>query len=174
MENKIRKKSLSIICYTVITLLFSEFLISSENPCFGTKIKPVTCTSIDKHDVTFPNSTNVTLIALFNINQPSHLEILSSLNFIYVNLVELKRKVAFYAVSTGEQSKFLNFSKKNNIKFSLINDSSGEIFKFYNFTCGECINIIIIDKKNILRYNAAYVDFYFIKEIIDRYEKEEE
>jgi hypothetical protein len=83
------------------------------------------------------------------------------------------KKIKFTGISKGESKKFNDLYSKFNIKYDLVNDLEDKLLPALNFDCGACTKILIVDKGGKVRYNASYVDFYFVKNIIFRYEKEE-
>jgi len=42
----------------------------------------------------------------------------------------------------------------------------------FNYKCGVCGKVIILDKEGIIRYHAEYIDNYFIQSIAERYDVE--
>jgi len=42
----------------------------------------------------------------------------------------------------------------------------------FNYKCGVCGKVIILDKEGIIRYHAEYIDNYFIRSIAERYDVE--
>ena len=81
----------------------------------------------------------------------------------------MDRPVKFIGISQGKPDQFQDMAKSYDIKLNLIDDKSNIVHTYYNFTCDQCLKVVIIDKMQILRYDAAYVNLYMIEQIILRY-----
>lgn len=69
---------------------------------------------------------------------------------------------------TDEKTLIKKFEKYN-FEFGVINDVDDLFFPEYEYTCGTCIRVVILDKSGVVRYYVSYIDKHFIKRIIERY-----
>jgi hypothetical protein len=72
-------------------------------------------------------------------------------------------------VTRGEQDSLLKLHRERKLKFAVINDEDDYLFPMYQYTCGVCVRVAILDKEGIVRYYRARVDKYFIESIVKRY-----
>ena len=159
-----------VVLFIVSILLTSGFPLASEL-AFGSKIDPISYRDIKDNPIAVPVKGKVTVLLFFNVKRESHQKLASEFNFIFTNMVDQGKKVDLVYISKGDPGIFKSLIDRYNIKFRFINDVDEKFSSVFDFTCGECNKIIIIDKENKIRYNASYIDLYFVNEIVNRYEK---
>lgn len=127
---------------------------------------------IDKKKIKIPEKGLVTLLLFFDIDNYSQHKLLSELNDFYISLINQKKKIHFIGISRGITGKFKRLRKSLDIEYILLNDTEENIISLFDYNCGACNKIIIIDKKGKIRYNSPNVDFYFLEKVISRYERD--
>lgn len=159
-----------VVLFIVSILLTSGFPLASEL-AFGSKIAQIDCHDIKDNPISIPVKGKVTILLFFNVKKESHQKLAAEFNFVFENMVDQGKKVDLVYISRGELGIFKSLIDRYNISFRFINDVDEKYFSVFDYTCGECKKIIIIDKESKLRYNASYVDIDFMYTIVDRYEK---
>ncbi|NIM11712.1 MAG: redoxin domain-containing protein [Candidatus Aminicenantes bacterium] len=170
-DKQFLKKEIRLTTFFITIILLVGILYSDEIG-FGSKIKEINSVDINNKKIEIPEKGKVTVLLFFNVKITSHQKLVSEFNFFFKNLVDQGKKVDLIYISKGEPKEFKSLVDKYNIKFRFVNDIDEKILSIFDYSCGECNKIIIIDKESKLRYNASYIDFYYIKSITDRYDTE--
>jgi|Deesub1362B_J571_1020462.scaffolds.fasta_scaffold00520_8 hypothetical protein len=152
-----------------ITSLIINGTLYSEELVYGSHIIKITIINIEEKEILIPQPNIVTLLFFFNIDHSIHIQILSRLDFLIINLNQPDIKVKLIGISKGEKANFKKIKEKYNILFDLVNDKEEKLFKKFNYTCASCIKIILIDKNSKPRYLSSNFDPIFLRELIQRY-----
>jgi len=138
---------------------------------FGSVMNPISVSDFQKTIISFPQEDFLTIIFLFNLDNTSHKRIFSEIQFISSNMPDSRIKLI--GISKGDTRKFLQLRGQTNSVVHLVNDRRTEILNRFEYVCGMCIKILLVDKHCKLRYVASNFDPLFLREIIMRYDKEE-
>lgn len=153
--------------YWIFFLLLSGF-INARVPEFGTKIQYFCVNDIDKQFLSIPAEKTVTVLFFFNIDNRGQCNILSNLNSSFSDYLT-QEKITLIGISMGSDEQFKTIKKDFNLTSKLINDKVGVIREAYDYTCGACFSLFIIDKNGIVRYSKTSIDYYMMGKIIERY-----
>jgi len=168
-----KKVKSNIFIYTVVIILFAFAhygLLISQELVFGSHINEISVSNIEGEKIIIPQEGFVTLLFFFNIGFIPHVRTLSELDFLLAYINKSDEKVRIVVISKGEKEKFKEIQTKFNNRFNLINEEKEKkLFKIFNYSCGYCMKIILIDKNSKLRYLSSSFDPIFIKEVIQRY-----
>jgi hypothetical protein len=168
-----KKIKLNNFLYTVVIILFafSHYgLLISQELVFGSHINKISVSNIEGEKIIIPQEGFVTLLFFFNIDFIPHVRTLSELDFLLANINKFDEKVKLVVISKGEKEKFKEIQTKFNNRFNLIDEEKEKkLFKIFNYSCGYCTKIILIDKNNKLRYLSSSFDPIFLREVIQRY-----
>jgi hypothetical protein len=165
------KSNTFLYIVVIILFAFSHYgrLISQEL-VFGSHINKMSVSNIEGEKIIIPHEGFVTLLLFFNIDFVPHIHTLSELDFLLANINKFDEKVKLVAISKGEKKKFKEIQTKFDNRFNLINEEKEKkLFKIFNYSCGYCTKIILIDKNNKLRYLSSTFDPIFLREVIQRY-----
>lgn len=157
---------LFFIIFLTVTLIFPIFSNKTE---YGTELEKISLKDTCARSVIIPLKDAVTILVLFNIDLQGHLSTLLKFNSLLSVYANRNAPVSLFAISIGDMEKFNKFQSHSHLKFSLIRDDEKKLFSMFEYACGECMKIIIFDKKGIIRFNATYVNYPIIKRIIERY-----
>jgi hypothetical protein len=116
---------------------------------YGSLVEQLTIKDIHNVDICFPKQDFLTVLFFFNIENTSHIRILSEISFMLINLPF--NKVELFGISKGNSSLFLGHTESENNAYRLINDSSGHVSRKFEYVCGACIKILFIDRECRLR-----------------------
>ena len=147
-------------------------MLLSKELLYGSNIKKISINNFKGKEISFPQKDLVTLLFFFDINYIPHQRIISELNILIINLNQADKKIDLIGISKDEKENFEKIKPRLNIEFNLVNDMKEKLFKFFNYTCGKCIQVILIDKGSKLRYNSSNFDPVFIRELLQRYSNE--
>jgi peroxiredoxin len=168
MHKKILKRNFVLTFFYIAYILICQSHLTGDLE-FGDSVKMISLENIHGDLVAIPNKGKVTVLFLFDSTNKEHLKIVSELNFMFFNLINQKLEVSLNFVTRGDQESLLKLHRKHKLKFNLFNDQDDYLFPLYQYTCGVCVRLVILDKKGIVRYYIARIDKYFIIGIIQRY-----
>jgi hypothetical protein len=134
-------------------------------------VNPISASDFQKTIISFPEEDFLTIMFLFNSDNISHKRILSEIHFMLSNLPDSRIKLI--GISKGDTRNFLQLQGEINSNVHLVNDRKDKILNRFEYVCGMCIKILLVDKHCKLRYVASNFDPLFLREIIMRYDKEE-
>lgn len=166
-----RKIFIGILIIVFASALYG--LLISQELVFGSHINEISIANIEGKKISIPQKGFVTLLFFFNIDLIPHERTLKELDFLLVNINKFDEKVKLIGISKDKKEKFKEIQTKFNRRFNLINEEiEKRLFKKFNYTCGSCIQIILIDKNKKLRYLSSNFDPMFLREVIQRYANE--
>lgn len=172
LKQGITWKEFFLLFLIMICLINPHITPGRDRLSFGSIVLPQKSFDIKKNPLVIPTRGETTALLFFNINHPTHQKIASSLNFLYETFKNKPGKINFIGISRGDLKHFINFSRQYNITYSLVNDENQNLTAYFDYRCGSCTKIIIIDKFQKLRYEGPFNDQYIIETVIQRYLEE--
>lgn len=165
------------ISFVVITLLimmtFSTIDILLAQLVYGSRVEAMNSVNCLGKEVIIPVAGSVNVLCLFDITSPGHISTLNNLNFPVANLDQGQGKpIRVFAISKGKEDLFTDLYRKYGLMFDIVNDQKGSLLKLFNPECSTCMKFIILDKHQSIRYISSGFDPAFLREIIQRYNKE--
>lgn len=154
---------------TLISISLNSRVPNYQEIVYGSFINQTSINNIEGEEMSIPQEGFVTLLFFFNINHPSHKRILAEFDFLLMNLKKIDDRVKLIGISSDKNEKFKELKNIYNNRLHLINDTETKLYKIFNYSCGNCIKIIIVDKNCIVRYLSSSFDTIFLREIIRRY-----
>ncbi|NIO49917.1 MAG: redoxin domain-containing protein [Candidatus Aminicenantes bacterium] len=153
----------------LINISLNSKVPNPQKLVYGSFINQTSITNIEGKEISIPQEGFVTLLFFFNINHTSHKRILTEFDFLLMNLKKIDDRVKLIGISSDKNEKFKELKNIYNNRLHLVNDTETKLYKIFNYSCGNCIKIIIIDKNCIVRYLSSSLDPIFLREIIRRY-----
>lgn len=167
---RMMSKTKKIVLFLILNILFNaNQLISFQNLSYGSLIEKLNVLDINKSLQVIPKQNCVNIIYLFNINNAHQVQILDHIDYLLIHLDDKPNDISFQAISKSSSSKFFELDKIYAGRIIFINDEENIIHYYFNYSCGNCIKILLIDKKGVIRYITTSFDPFFLKEIIERY-----
>jgi peroxiredoxin len=134
---------------------------------YGDKICPITLGDCQGNNLSINNNSGVSVLFFFNAEDESLSQILEKLNPLFVGLQEQRKNVNLYFISKSEKQAFITLIEKHKLKFPVINDTEEKLFSQFNYVCGVCVKVVILDKKGVIRYLAEHIDMDFIQSVAE-------
>jgi hypothetical protein len=163
-------KTLKLIMSTLIFFGTLIDLTSAKDIEFGDTVKPVTVKDCRDETITIPAAGKVSVLIFFSSQEEMHSKFLAEQEPLFAELVDGDNRVHIFFVTIGNAPLLSSLVEKYRRRFSFIDDTQKKVFSSFQYSCGTCLKVVILDGEGVVRYSSFKFAPYFIKSIAKRYE----